>query len=151
VDGPSEDSWDAVPNPIHMHVVARVKNSGLNHLVEVSTEGRTRTIEIPAKEGGGSDVNGGELLFLALATCYCNDLYREAKKAGIAIEDVEVTVEGDFGAAGEPARSIRYFAQAESTADPERLRELLLSTDGVAEIQNTVRSGCEITFERRNI
>ena len=83
-----------------MHIVARVKNCGADHAVEVSTEGRTRTVAISAKAGGGSDVNGGELLFLALATCYCNDLYREAARAGIVIENVEVTVEGDFGAAG---------------------------------------------------
>jgi uncharacterized OsmC-like protein len=133
-----------------MHVVARVKNNGLNHEAEVSTESRARTIAIPAKKGGGSDVNGGELLFLALATCYCNDLYREAAKAGIPVDDVEVTVEGDFGAAGEPARSIRYFVHVESTADPERLRELLSSTDRIAEIQKTVRSGCEITFVDRS-
>jgi uncharacterized OsmC-like protein len=129
-----------------MHIVARVKNCGANHAVEVSTEGQTRTIAISAKAGGGSDVNGGELLFLALATCYCNDLYREAAKAGIAIDNVEVTVEGDFGAAGEPAKSIQYSARAESSADPERVRELLRYTDGVAEIQKTVRSGCEISF-----
>ncbi len=129
-----------------MHIVARVKNRGSNHAVEVSTEGRTRAVAISAKPGGGSDVNGGELLFLALATCYCNDLYREAAEAGIAIDSVEVTVEGDFGAAGEPAKSIQYFARVESSADPERVRELLEYTDGVAEIQKTVRSGCAISF-----
>ena len=129
-----------------MHIVARVKNSGAVHAVEVSTEGRTRTVAISAKAGGGSEVNGGELLFLALATCYCNDLYREAAKTGIAIEDVEVTVEGEFGAAGEPAKSIQYSARVQSGADPERVRELLSYTDGVAEIQKTVRSGCEISF-----
>jgi uncharacterized OsmC-like protein len=129
-----------------MHIVARVKNSGAHHAVEVSTEGRTRTVAIPAKAGGGSEVNGGELLFLALATCYCNDLYREAAKTGIVIDDVEVTVEGEFGAAGEAAKSIRYSARVASGADPERLRELLRHTDGVAEIQKTVRSGCDIAF-----
>ena len=30
--------------------------------------------------GRGSAVNGGEFLVLALATCYCNDLYREAER-----------------------------------------------------------------------
>nr|MDP9105570.1 OsmC family peroxiredoxin [Candidatus Eremiobacteraeota bacterium] len=58
----------------------------------------------------------------------------------------EVTVEGDFGAAGEPAKSIQYSARAQSGADPERVRELLRYTDGVAEIQKTLRSGCEISF-----
>jgi organic hydroperoxide reductase OsmC/OhrA len=129
-----------------MHIVARVTNGGLDHAVEVSTEGRTRTVSIPAKAGGGFEVNGGELLFAALATCYCNDLYREAAKAGIVIENVDVTVEGDFGAAGEPAKNLRYSVHVESDADPGRVRDLLRYTDSVAEIQKTVRSGCEITF-----
>jgi organic hydroperoxide reductase OsmC/OhrA len=129
-----------------MHIVARVSNHGSDHAAEVSTEGRTRSLAIPAKPGGGSDVNGGELLFLALATCYCNDLYREAAKAGIALENVEVTVEGEFGGPGEATKSIRYSARVDSGADPERVRELLRYTDGVAEIQKTVRSGCDIAF-----
>ncbi len=129
-----------------MRIVAHVRNGGGNHVVEVSTEDRTRSLAISAKAGGGSDVNGGELMFAALATCYCNDLYREAAKAGITIENVDVTVEGEFGTAGEPAKSIRYSARVESTADPERVRELLRHTDGVAEIQKTIRSGCEISF-----
>ncbi len=38
--------------------------------------GREQTLAIAAKAGAaGSSVNGGELLFLALATYYCNDLY----------------------------------------------------------------------------
>jgi uncharacterized OsmC-like protein len=42
------------------------------------------------------------LLFLALATCYCNDIFREAAKQGLKIDGVEVKVEGEFGAEGEP-------------------------------------------------
>jgi uncharacterized OsmC-like protein len=129
-----------------MHIVARIRNDGANHAVEIGTEGRTRSLAISAKLGGGSDVSGGELLFLALATCYCNDLYREAAKTGIAIENVEVTVEGEFGGPGEAAKRIQYSARVESDADPERVRELLQHTDGVAEIQKTVRSGCDIAF-----
>jgi uncharacterized OsmC-like protein len=53
-------------------------------------------------------VNGGELLFLALATCHCNDIYREAAKRGIQIDEVDVTVEGEFGAEGECAKQIVY-------------------------------------------
>ncbi len=50
-----------------------------------------------SKENGyGSSASGGELLFLALATCYCNDIYREAAKKNIKVESVEVDVEGDF-------------------------------------------------------
>ncbi len=131
-----------------MNVVARVTNTHKQHEVELRTNERIHTIEIPAKaDGNGSDANGGELLFLALATCYCNDLYREAAKQDIIVDWVEVTVEGEFGAPGEPARNVRYRARAESASDPQRLRDLLLHTDTVTEIQKTLRSGCDISFQ----
>jgi organic hydroperoxide reductase OsmC/OhrA len=129
-----------------MPITARVRNNGTEHAVEVGTDGRIRPLTIPAKASGGSDVNGGELLFLALATCYCNDLYREAANAGITIDGVEVTVEGEFGGPGEAAKSIRYAVDVTSVDDPVRVRELIRHTDTVAEIHKTVRLGCAITF-----
>ena len=59
-----------------MRISASVHNS-TNHLAIVETDGVERALAIPAKQSGrGSSVNGGELLMLALATCYCNDLFR---------------------------------------------------------------------------
>jgi organic hydroperoxide reductase OsmC/OhrA len=131
-----------------MYILARVSSSNESHEVELQAGERRHSIAIPAKPNGpGSDVNGGELLFLALATCYCNDLYREAAKQGIIVDRVDVTVEGEFGGAGEPAKSIRYRAHAQSQTHPDRLRDLLLHTDTVTEIQKTLRSGCPISFE----
>ena len=51
------------------------------------------------------------MLFLALATCYCNGIYREAAKRNIRMERVEVEVSGDFGAEGEPAKNVTYRAK----------------------------------------
>jgi uncharacterized OsmC-like protein len=87
----------------------------------------------------GSLANGGELLFLALATCYCNDVYREAAKRGIAVERVEVEVEGEFGGVGEPARNVTYHARVTARASEANIQELMAHTDRVAEIQNTLR------------
>jgi organic hydroperoxide reductase OsmC/OhrA len=58
----------------------------------------------------GSSVNGGELLFLALATSYCNACIVDAAKRGIELDSVEVQVTGEFGTEGVPARNIRYTA-----------------------------------------
>lgn len=70
-----------------MKISARIDNSQGSHTVTVMINDNARSVEIPAKESGlGSSVNGGELLFLALATCYCNDIYREAAKRGIAVQ-----------------------------------------------------------------
>ena len=64
-----------------MKVSAIVKNQKDKHEVTVSTNSMSRSITIPPKvEGNGSSVNGAELLLLSLATCYCNDIYREAAK-----------------------------------------------------------------------
>jgi organic hydroperoxide reductase OsmC/OhrA len=62
-----------------MKISARLENSEAQHYVRVTTNDSSHSITIPPKPSGfGSSANGGELLFLALATCYCNDIYREA-------------------------------------------------------------------------
>ena len=83
-------------------------------------------------------------LFLALATCYCNDIYREAAKRGFKVEHVEVEVEGEFGAEGEPARNVSYRAKVTAQASEAQIRELMSQTDRVAEIQNTLRLGTPV-------
>jgi uncharacterized OsmC-like protein len=123
-----------------MKFSARVENSKNNHKVVMQTGDAVHTMDIAPKETGyGSTVSGGELLFLALATCYCNDIYREAAKKNIKVERVEVDVEGDFPAAGEPARNIVYKAKIVAAADERAIRELTSFTDTVAEVQNTLR------------
>ena|SRR5688572_7919892 len=123
-----------------MKISARVENSENQHHIQLSTNEKSHSIVIPPKSAGfGSSANGGELLFLALATCYCNDLYREAAKRNIKVEKIEVEVNGDFGAEGEPAKNVTYNAKVYSKANEEEIRELMRHTDTVAEIQNTLR------------
>jgi uncharacterized OsmC-like protein len=128
-----------------MKISARVSNTNSGHGVEVETDGRKQSIAIAPKSAGrGSSVNGGELLFAALATCFCNDLYREAAKSGIQVESVEVEVTGAFGSPGEPARDITYRVQVRADALPETIDDLIRATDSLTEIQNTLRGGCEV-------
>lgn len=71
-----------------MEISARIRNAPDSHSVCVSTAGRAQALLVSGKpEGRGSSVNGGELLMAALATCYCNDLYREADRIGIEIAE----------------------------------------------------------------
>ncbi len=133
---------------LDMRIVAKVASAPHSHSAEVATDGTARTIAIsPKPSGQGSSVNGGELLFLALATCYCNDLYREAATRGIALQAVQVEVDGEFEGRGEPARGITYRARLQAEAPAAELAALLAETDRVAEIQNTVRQGCPVRFE----
>jgi uncharacterized OsmC-like protein len=128
-----------------MQITVRVVNAGVNHTLEVDTDGRRQSVVIPAKTtGGGSNVNGGELLFAALATCFCNDLYREAARRQIAVQGVDVEVTGAFEGPGEPARDVRYRVRVHSNAPASAIEELVRATDELAEIQNTLRTGCPV-------
>jgi organic hydroperoxide reductase OsmC/OhrA len=80
-----------------MRISASVSNAGRNHRATVRTAGQSQELSINAKASGqGSSVNGGELLMLALATCYCNDIYREAARLGVHVDSVEVEAQSDF-------------------------------------------------------
>jgi organic hydroperoxide reductase OsmC/OhrA len=130
-----------------MKISAQVQNSQGNHQIMLSTDDSVHSIAIPPRSSGfGSRANGGELLFLALATCYCNDIYREAARKGITVERVEVEVTGDFGAEGQPATNVTYSARVVAEASEEQIRELMASTDQVAEIQNTLRVPTPVTL-----
>jgi organic hydroperoxide reductase OsmC/OhrA len=130
-----------------MKISARVQNSQGRHQVLLATNDNEHPLAIAPRAGGfGSSANGGELLFLALATCYCNDIYREAGKRGIQVSAVEVAVRGDFGADGEPASNITYTAKVTAQAGEEAIRDLMRYTDTVAEIQNTLRLGMPVVL-----
>ena len=128
-----------------MRIEARVSNTGSGHTLEVSTDGCPQSITIlPKASGQGSSVNGGELLFAALATCFCNDLYCEAAKRNLRIRGVDIEVAGTFGKVGEPAQDISYRVKVEAEATASAIDELIRATDVVAEIHNTVRSATHV-------
>jgi organic hydroperoxide reductase OsmC/OhrA len=128
-----------------MEIAAFVRSHAAGHEVSVRTDDRAQDVAIPARTGGrGSAINGGELLMLALATCYCNDLYREAARLGIPVDDVEVQATADFPGVGLAATGIRYRARVSSPADASVIAELVRLTDAVAEVHNTLRAGAEV-------
>ena len=132
-----------------MRIRAHIRNSRGQHAALVGTGDTEKHLSIVPRESGfGSSVNGGELLFLALATCYGNDIYREAGKRGISITSVDVEVNGEFGVEGAPATRIEYAAKVVGSAPEAELLELMASTDRVSEVQNTVRRGLPVTLTR---
>lgn len=131
-----------------MHISALVKNARGSHNVALATGDSSKSLAVPCRDSGfGSSVNGGELLMLALATCYCNDLYREAGRLGIAIDSVEVSANGDFEGVGLPATNITYQVRVVSSAPDADIARLLRETDAVAEIHNTLRKGVPVRLE----
>jgi len=131
-----------------MKITASVRNAPTLHEVHVATDGVAQSLSIPAKSSGkGSGVNGGEFLMLALATCYCNDVYREAERLHIPVDAVFVEASADFPGPGLAATNIRYKARITSTAPDDVIASLLRQTDAVAEVHNTLRSGAAVTLE----
>jgi len=105
----------------------------------------TLVVDRPTEGGGGGlGFNGGQLLYLAVAGCISNDLFREARAEGIELSSVRVKVGGDF--VGEPAVSdeILYEVEIEGDAPQQRLRVLVDHVDEIAEIPNSLRRGTRV-------
>ena len=135
-----------------MKILARLENTSESNDVTIQTNENIQKLAIPSKPNGfGSSINGGELLMLSLATCFCNDIYREAKIKGIKVSKVIVEVSGEFAAAGEPGFNITYSSKLEGNATDEELKKLVIHTDKVAEIQNTLRAGVSVTLTSNDI
>lgn len=131
-----------------VRISAVVRNAPGRHEVVVSTAGSEQSLAVPAKSSGhGSGVNGGEFLMLALATCYCNDLYREAARLGLAVDSVQVEASAEFPGIGLAATNITYRVNVASSCSAAQIAELLRVTDAVAEVHNTIRSGASVTLE----
>jgi uncharacterized OsmC-like protein len=130
-----------------MKFSASIKNSLNDHQVTLKVGEKEQNLPIAPKPTGGSSITGGELLFLALATCFCNDIYREGTKRGITVNSVEVEVDGDFEAERQPASNIVYRVKVNADAGEDTLQELIQYVDSIAEIQNTLRIGTPITLQ----
>ncbi|GAA2587484.1 OsmC family protein [Winogradskya consettensis] len=97
-----------------------------------------------AAGGGGLGFNGGQLLYLAVAGCVSNDLFREADAAGIALTRVQVTARGDFTGSPAVSTEIVYEVDVAGDAPAERLAELVAHVDTIAEIPNSLRHGTAV-------
>lgn len=110
-----------------------------------SSGARTLTIDRPKESGGlGLGFNGGELLLLAIGGCYSNDIFREASKRNLTVNNVQVTVHADW--AGDPVRAqnVHFDVSVEANASQEEILELIRHTDRVAEIPNSLRFATEV-------
>jgi uncharacterized OsmC-like protein len=132
-----------------MEISATVNSRFNQQQIRVQTDGQAKEMQIAVKSSGfGSSVNGGEFLLLALATCFCNDIYREAQKRNITVSGVDVEFSGEFGGEGEPGSNFRYKASVTSDAPESEIEALITFTDQIAEIHNTLRKGLDITLIR---
>jgi uncharacterized OsmC-like protein len=106
----------------------------------------TLVVDRPVEAGGGGKgFNGGQLLYLAVAGCISNDLFREAPRFGVELDSVRVTVDGDFS--GDPAVStaVTYDVELAGSGD---LEALVREVDRIAEIPNSLRRGTPVSLGR---
>ena len=131
-----------------LSIGATVESEFKQHRVMLRTAGNSHPLEVaPRRSGFGSSANGGELLCLALATCYCNDIFREATKRSIDVVGVEVEATAEFGAEGQPASRLSYRVSVRAKALESAIVDLITHTDKVAEVQNTLRMGIPVVLE----
>ena len=101
--------------------------------------------------GGGLGFNGGQLLYLAVAACVSNDLYREAAARGFTLREVAVDVEGDFPAPGAPSGPIEITLSVTGDASQGSLGALVDEVDRIAEIPNSIRGTTPVTIVKREL
>ena len=135
-----------------IHINSSVTHSSDQNIIELQTNGNSHQLLISNKpDGKGLNTNGGEILFLSIAICYTNDIYREAKKLDMEVIDVQIAVSGDFNSKpGSITKNIIVNVQVKAKASEPRIKELVLLTDSVAEIPNTLREGIEVNLGNIN-
>jgi putative redox protein len=94
--------------------------------------------------GGGLGFNGGQLLYLAIAGCVSNDIFREAQSRGIELTFVRVAVEGDFTGNPPISTPVGYTVEIAGDARADVLRALVHDVDAIAEIPNSLRGGTPV-------
>ncbi|HEX4625040.1 MAG TPA: OsmC family protein [Solirubrobacteraceae bacterium] len=112
----------------------------------------TVVVDRPADGGGrGVGFNGGQLLYLAIAGCVSNDLFREARADGIALERVRVVVDGDFQGDPPVSTDVTYDVEVAGDASTEALERLVAKVDAIAEIPNSLRAATAVRLGRVTI
>lgn len=128
-----------------MKISATINSESNLHQVSVETNGASKQLTVsPKPDGFGSSINGGELLLLSIATCFCNDIYREAARRNLAVQQVSVHVTGEFPAEGEPGTNFQYKADVKSSAPATEIAELINYVNEIAEIHKTLRNGIDV-------
>jgi len=112
----------------------------------------TVVVDRPADGGGrGVGFNGGQLLYLAIAGCVSNDLFREARADGIALDRVRVVVDGDFQGDPPVSTDVTYAVEVAGDALTEALQRLVAKVDAIAEIPNSLRAATAVRLGRVTI
>lgn len=112
----------------------------------------TLVADRPISGGGhGRGFNGGQLLYLAVAACISNDLYREAGARGMTLSEVALSVDGDFPGRGQPSTPIEVSLEVTGDGSQDELAALVDEVEQVAEIPNSMRGTTLVRIVSRKL
>jgi uncharacterized OsmC-like protein len=121
--------------------------------------GQRMVTDMPGALGGdGSAPNPGWVLRCAWASCTATVIAMRAAKLGVALETLEVTVDGDSDlrgilgldeSIGAGQRAVRTTVKIRGTADPQTLREIATWGEAHSPVACTVRNppACSLEIE----
>ncbi len=108
---------------------------------------QTITIGRPKGVGGdGFGYSGGQVLVLAVGTCFYNNLYYAADERGIKIISVELEVTSGWTEEPKVSSGIIISAQVEAEASPNEIEELIHHANRVSVVSNSVRQGATVAM-----
>ncbi|MBL8091083.1 MAG: OsmC family protein [Anaerolineales bacterium] len=118
------------------------KNKDKYQKIRVTSDNISTTLS-PKSIGIYSNINGGELLFMALAISYCNAICSKAEEDDIALEKFEIEIYGEFEDKGKEVKGITCEVKVKAKGDTKRIHELFKGAHAMAEIQNTIKRSTE--------
>ena len=129
-------------------VSASILNEKGKNIINLTFNDKQRSMDIATRDGGrGVRERSAELLFLAMAVCYTNDIYREAEIREIEVDSVKVVVKGEFdGAPGCIAENVTCDVKVSANAGEQAIIDLIKHTDTVAEMNNTLRAATPVSL-----
>jgi hypothetical protein len=107
--------------------------------------GRSLTVDRTRAAGrAGEGPNHNELLCLALAAGYTDELLEEAERRSIVVERARVTVEAETGHGGRTTRNLALAVRLETDEHEPAVMELIEHTDRVSEVLKVIRLGTPV-------
>lgn len=112
----------------------------------VAVRGHEVRVDEPAGVPGGGDsgMMPTELFCAALASCFCLAVGFAAKKRGIEVHDLEVTVRASR--AGREPRYDKLAVETTGTVEGPDLEELVRRAKPLCWVSRTLAAGVEVTY-----
>jgi len=105
---------------------------------------RSHTVRVDEPEGDDSGMMPTELFCAALASCFCLAVAFAARKRGIDVPELAVTVQAER--AGSELRYDRLRVDTRAALDDETLAKLVERARPLCWVSNTLAAGVEVEY-----